>query len=133
MIHWNDRIFEAAELKDLENIATRFVEDFPLGGVFRVHGEMAAGKTTFISRICYLLGIEHTSSPTFSIVNEYRTQDHQIVFHFDLYRLRNERELMELGFEDYFLQKPYFVFIEWPEIAKHLIPDDSVDLYLSRI
>lgn len=85
--------------------------------VFLFNAPMGYGKTTFIKSLCASLGVINTmSSPTYSIVNEYDTNIGYKVYHFDLYRLKSEQELFELGFEDYILSKNY-VFIEWPELA----------------
>jgi tRNA threonylcarbamoyladenosine biosynthesis protein TsaE len=84
--------------------------------VFTFNGEMGSGKTTFIKELCKVLNSEDDfSSPTYSIVNEYRSPQGKI-FHFDLYRLRKESELFDLGFEEY-LQSGNYCFIEWPELA----------------
>ncbi len=85
--------------------------------VFLFDAPMGAGKTTFIKSICAYLGVTDTmSSPTYSIVNEYNTNSHFKVYHFDLYRLKSSEELFEIGFEDYINSNNY-LFIEWPELA----------------
>jgi tRNA threonylcarbamoyladenosine biosynthesis protein TsaE len=85
--------------------------------VFLFDAPMGAGKTTFIKSLCDGLNAINTiSSPTYSIVNEYNTVQNNKIYHFDLYRLKSEQELFELGFEDYILSKNY-LFIEWPEFA----------------
>lgn len=85
--------------------------------VFLFDAPMGAGKTTFIKALCEFLEVSDTmSSPTYSIVNEYTTKSNNKVFHFDLYRIKSEVELFELGFEEYVSTNNY-VFIEWPELA----------------
>jgi tRNA threonylcarbamoyladenosine biosynthesis protein TsaE len=85
--------------------------------VFTFEAPMGSGKTTFIKSICHLLNVTDTmSSPTYSIVNEYHTQSNVKLFHFDLYRLKSQEELFELGFYEY-LNSGNYVFIEWPELA----------------
>lgn len=85
--------------------------------VFLFDAPMGAGKTTFIKTLCEFLEVSDTmSSPTYSIVNEYTTKSNNKVFHFDLYRIKSEVELFELGFEEYVSTNNY-VFIEWPELA----------------
>jgi tRNA threonylcarbamoyladenosine biosynthesis protein TsaE len=87
---------------------------------------MGAGKTTFIKAICKFLGVdENISSPTFSIVNEYRTSNNQKIFHFDFYRLKSEHEALDIGCEEYFYSGHY-CFVEWPEKIIYLLPEDSV-------
>ena len=96
--------------------------------IFLFDAPMGAGKTTFIKYFCEYLGVSDTmSSPTYSIVNEYHTKSNNKVFHFDLYRLKSEQELFELGFEEYISSNQY-VFVEWPEMA---IP--YLDTYLRII
>lgn len=107
--------FEVHSLEGLELVAQQFIQKHPTG-VFCVEGEMGAGKTTFISTIARLLGEENTSSPTFSLVNEYHLHNNERMYHFDLYRLKSKAELQEFGFEDYLFGARY-VFIEWPEVA----------------
>ena len=85
--------------------------------VFTFEAPMGSGKTTFIKSICHQLNVTNTmSSPTYSIVNEYHTQSNVTLFHFDLYRLKSQEELFELGFDEY-LNSGNYVFIEWPELA----------------
>jgi len=113
--------FKAAALSDLEAIADAFIKKFDTG-VFEVHGEMGAGKTTFIATICKRLGVKETSSPTFALVNEYETADGELVYHFDLYRIKRKSELLEFGFQEYLYGAKY-VFIEWPEIAEDYLEE----------
>lgn len=88
--------------------------------VFLFDAEMGCGKTTFIKSICKYLGVKDAmSSPTYSIVNEYKT-NHNKIFHFDLYRVKTEFELYDLGFEEYFNDINH-VFIEWPELAMSFV------------
>lgn len=89
--------------------------------VFLFTAPMGAGKTTFIKALCGELGVQGTmSSPTYSVVNEYHTAGGGKIYHFDLYRLRSEVELLDIGFEEY-LESGYYLFIEWPELALPLI------------
>lgn len=93
--------------------------------VFVFQAPMGAGKTTLIKSICQALGVsDNTSSPTFSIVNEYSSPQGP-VYHFDFYRLEDQQEAFELGYEEYFYSDQY-CFIEWPEKIPDLIPDDAV-------
>ena len=85
---------------------------------------MGAGKTTFIKAICKNLGVEDmTSSPTFSLVNEYETRQGQRVYHFDLYRINSEIEALDMGIDDY-LYSGNWCFIEWPEKIPNLLPEN---------
>lgn len=94
--------------------------------IFTFHAPMGAGKTTFIKALCTALGVrEGMSSPTYAIVNEYRTAKGEKVFHFDLYRLKSVEECLDIGFEEY-LSSNCYCFIEWPEIAEMLIPSNFI-------
>ena len=88
-----------------------------------ISGEMGAGKTTLIKEILKSMNvIDNVSSPTFSIVNEYKVAD-DFVYHFDFYRIKNHYEALDIGVEDYFCSG-YWNFIEWPEKIKILLPKD---------
>lgn len=110
-------------LEDIASVAEIIVTQNP-HKVILFHGEMGAGKTTFIKQFCKTLGVtEATSSPTFSLVNEYQTTDHQTVYHFDFYRLKDENEALDMGADDYFYSGNW-CFIEWAENVPNLIPDE---------
>ena len=95
------------------------------------YGEMGVGKTTLIKEICKQLGVEDVAhSPTFSLVNEYHTKNNETVYHFDFYRITNEEEAYDMGFEDYFYTNNYCL-IEWPENIKNLLPLGAVEIHLS--
>ena len=97
------------------------------------HGEMGAGKTTFISTLCTLLGVESgQSSPTFPIINDYVTSNGETVYHIDLYRLKNESEAMAVGVEDC-LYSGYYCFVEWPEKASGIFPTNIIHVYIKTI
>ncbi len=103
----------------------------PAYQVFCFHGDLGAGKTTYIKQIVKDLGVEEgTSSPSFSIVNEYVTAGGNPIFHFDLYRLKQERELIDIGWEDY-LNSNAPIFVEWPEMAASYIPDDAIHIFIT--
>lgn len=86
---------------------------------------MGAGKTTFISAVCRALGMEEeATSPTFSIVNEYRGGG-RTVYHFDFYRLNDVREAVDLGLDEYF-DSGALCLMEWPDVAEALLPEDTV-------
>ena len=92
--------------------------------VILFNGEMGVGKTTFIKALCEVLGVqEATSSPTFSLVNEYHTDNGHQIYHFDVYRLKNESEAYDMGMDEY-LYSGAWNFIEWAEKIPSLIPDE---------
>ena len=93
------------------------------------YGEMGAGKTTLIKALVKTLGgIDAANSPTFGIVNEYHYANGEVLgYHFDFYRLNNEIEALDLGFEDY-LSQGVWVFIEWPEKISSFLPENTTDI-----
>lgn len=111
---------------DLPRAAAEFIAGMGTNHVVAFYGEMGAGKTTFIKALCSQLGVnDKTASPTFSIVNEYRTASGRKIYHFDLYRLKSEEELYDLGYEEY-LFSGNLCLIEWPEKMGKLLPEDAV-------
>ena len=120
--------FNIPTLEELEAAAYKFMTEMGDYTVFAFYGEMGAGKTTFINALCRLLGVETdiTSSPSFAIINEYRSDTTaELIYHFDCYRLENEEEAIDIGTEDY-LDSGAICLIEWPERIDSLLPDDMV-------
>ncbi len=95
--------------------------------VFAFNGQMGAGKTTFIKALCEVLGVSETvTSPTFAIVNEYRSDETgELIYHFDFYRIKKLDEAYDMGCEDYFYSGAV-CFIEWPELVEELLPGNTV-------
>jgi tRNA threonylcarbamoyladenosine biosynthesis protein TsaE len=114
-------------LEDIRSSAERFWSCFPLQKVFAFHGAMGAGKTTFIHALCDVKGVTDTvGSPTFSIINEYRYPG-GIVYHIDLYRLKDEAEALQAGVEDT-LYSGELCLVEWPDRAPGIFPPETVPL-----
>lgn len=108
-------------LPQLPQIAAQIITHAGSNKIFLFYGDMGAGKTTLIKELCAALGIgEAVTSPTFSIVNEYRGSENNI-FHFDFYRLKTQNEALDMGYEEYFYSGAY-CFIEWPEKIPDLLP-----------
>ena len=101
--------------------------------VFAFYGPMGVGKTTFIKAICEELGVEDViNSPTFAIINEYRSDTTgELIYHFDFYRVNKLSEAEDIGTEDYFYSGA-LCFIEWPEKVEELLPGDVVAVTLSE-
>ena len=101
--------------------------------VILFNGQMGVGKTTFIKSLCKTLGVkEATSSPTFSLVNEYETENGEVIYHFDVYRLKNEREAYDMGMDEY-LDSGAWNFIEWAEKIPSLLPDEYTVIDLTKL
>ena len=116
-------------IKDIDHIeeaAREFIKNMGDDTVFAFYGKMGAGKTTFIKALCKLLGVEdEVNSPTFAIINEYRSQTTaELIYHFDFYRIKKLDEVYDLGYEDYFYSGA-LCFIEWPELVEELLPLDA--------
>ena len=134
-------------IKDIEHIreaAREFIEFFHdcfadknAVKCFAFYAPMGAGKTTFIKAICEELGSEDViTSPTFAIVNEYTlnsklsTLNFQLIYHFDLYRIKKQEELYDIGADDYFYSGSP-CFIEWPEMTESALPDETIKITIT--
>jgi tRNA threonylcarbamoyladenosine biosynthesis protein TsaE len=112
-------------IDELKNAAEQLISLVGSEKIFLFYGDMGAGKTTLIKSLCESLGVkEPATSPTFSIVNEYQGESSKI-YHFDFYRLKNQSEALDLGYEEYFYSGNY-CFIEWPEKIPDLLPDHYI-------
>lgn len=119
-------------LEELQTAAINILNEFPEERIFLFYGQMGAGKTTFINALCEQLGVlDHTSSPTFSIVNEYHSANGTL-YHFDFYRLKNEIEALDMGYEEYFYSNNY-CFVEWPEKIPNLLPHSNISITIDTI
>ena len=101
--------------------------------VFAFHGEMGAGKTTFIHALCEAIGVKDViTSPTFSIINQYQTNNGQTVYHMDLYRIKDENEAIQAGVEDC-LYTGNVCLVEWPEKATGIFPDETLHITITSV
>ncbi|MDR2764451.1 MAG: tRNA (adenosine(37)-N6)-threonylcarbamoyltransferase complex ATPase subunit type 1 TsaE [Tannerella sp.] len=121
------------DLQTIHRAATEFIRAMGDRTVFAFHGEMGTGKTTFIKTVCEVLGVEDAvGSPTFAIVNEYRSAaTGELIYHFDFYRIRQLAEAQDIGVEDYFYSGA-LCFIEWPEKIATLLPADTVHVKMTE-
>jgi len=109
-------------LDEINEVAKKILSENPNKTIL-FNGEMGNGKTTLIKAIAKELGVlESTSSPTFSLVNEYQNPDNQLIYHFDFYRIKKETEAIDMGIDDY-LYSGNWCFIEWAEKIPNLIPE----------
>ena len=117
-------------ITDINSIAKEILQSVN-SKVLLFYGELGVGKTTLIGEIVKELGcLSDVSSPTFSIVNEYKVKE-GLVFHFDFFRIENEEEVYDIGFEDY-LDSDNWIFIEWPEKIELLLPDHVNEIRLEK-
>lgn len=124
--------FNIARPEELLAAGQKLLEGFPDQRVFAFYGQLGVGKTTFIKAICRHLGVlDVVSSPTYSLINEYRMAAGDAVYHFDFYRVKKLEEVFDLGYEDYFYSGN-FCFMEWPEKLEHLIPEDCCRVYMTE-
>lgn len=123
-------IIHIADKKFLEEASSRILKTCKNAKVFAFYGEMGTGKTTLIKALCRQLGSHDSlSSPSFSIVNEYRDSKGNPIYHMDLYRLKSLEEAEEIGIEEY-LYSGRYCFIEWPKILEPILPEDAIHLLL---
>jgi tRNA threonylcarbamoyladenosine biosynthesis protein TsaE len=112
--------------KDIPAAASKLLKYSPGRRIFAFYGSMGAGKTTIIKAICKLLGAtDLISSPTFTIINEYRRKSESALYHIDLYRIKKAVELYDIGIEEY-LSGTSYCFIEWPELVEDMLPEGSI-------
>lgn len=120
-------------LDSIHDAAKTFINNMGTGKVFAFYGKMGAGKTTFIKAVCEELSVTDViTSPTFAIVNEYRSDTTgELIYHFDFYRIKKLEEVYDMGYEDYFYSGA-LCFLEWPELIEELLPSDAVKVTISE-
>ena len=112
--------------KHLHSAAKELLKHFGENRIFAFYGSMGAGKTTIIKAICELLGaVDIISSPTFTLVNEYRTSTGDALFHIDFYRIKKQEEVFDFGIEEYLTGESY-CFMEWPELIEEILPSETI-------
>ena len=119
-------------LDQIHEAARQFIAAMGDNTVFAFYGKMGAGKTTFIKAVCECRGVTDViNSPTFAIVNEYRSETDELIYHFDFYRIKRLEEVYDMGYEDYFYCGA-LCFIEWPELIEELLPTDAVKVTIEE-
>jgi len=122
-------------IKSLDTIheaAKEFVKEMGEGKVFAFYGKMGAGKTTFITALCEVLGVEDViTSPTFAIINEYTDGKGDPIYHFDFYRIKKLEEVYDMGYEDYFYSGN-LCLLEWPELIEDILPENVIKVTIEE-
>lgn len=121
-------------LDQIHEAARQFIAEMGDNTVFALYGKMGAGKTTFIKAVCEELGVSDViTSPTFAIVNEYRSDTAgELIYHFDFYRIKKLEEVYDMGYEDYFYSGA-LCFIEWPELVEELLPGNTIKVTIEEV
>ena len=118
---------------ELPEAATMIIKSYPDSRVFAFYGDLGAGKTTFIKAFCQVLEVsDDVASPSFSIINEYRSSSGDLVYHFDFYRIKKPVEVLDIGFEEY-IYSGAWCFMEWPEKIAELLPDAYVYIKIKEL
>ena len=119
-------------LSQLDEVAKQIIAESK-SKVLLFYGEMGNGKTTLIKALCNVLGVsDPVTSPTFSIVNEYLGTQNTLLYHFDCYRIEEEEEILDIGFDQY-LENGDWIFIEWPQKIENLLPTNSQEIKISNL
>lgn len=118
-------------IKDLSSATRKLLKHTGEKKLLAFYGAMGAGKTTIIKAICKELGsIDIVSSPTFTIVNEYKTTNEETLYHIDFYRIKKQEEVFDFGLEEYLSGNSY-CFMEWPELVEEILPHETVKIIIT--
>jgi len=132
--------FRITKPENIAFVAQIFINHFDLDNpdkkpaikCFAFYGDLGAGKTTFIKALCKALGVgEVVNSPSFAIINEYKTKLNETIYHFDFYRIKKAEEVFDLGYEEYFFSDN-LCFIEWPEMVENLLPPNCKAIHIHQ-
>lgn len=121
-------------LKTIDETAKEFIGLLGENKIIAFYGQMGAGKTTFIKSVVRALGSnDNVTSPTFALVNEYKTElDSTSIFHFDFYRIEKLEEIFDFGYEDYFYSDQ-LCLIEWPELIEEVLPENTIKVQITEL
>lgn len=127
MISKDKELISTSE-KDTEKIAIDFIKQIRTGDVIVLNGQLGSGKTFFVKKIAEYFNIKNSSSPSFSIVNEYLGD--KKIYHFDFYRINSVNELYNIGFEDYLADSDAITFIEWGDLFPEILPQSRYEILI---
>ena len=121
-----------ASLSQIDEAAQTFLQEIGDRRIVAFHAPMGAGKTTFSSALCRVLGVaeDAVSSPTFALVNEYRTRTGEPIYHFDFYRIESVAEALDIGVYEY-IDSGCLCLMEWPENIEAILPEETLHVYIS--
>ena len=122
---------EIKDKKHLRSAARKLLKHSGDNRIFAFYGSMGAGKTTIIKAVCIELGaVDIVSSPTFTLVNEYKTSTGESLYHIDFYRIKKQEEVFDFGIEEYLTGESY-CFMEWPELVEEILPTDLIKVRIT--
>ena len=122
---------EIKDKKHLHSAARKLLKHSGNNRIFAFYGSMGAGKTTIIKAVCIELGaVDIVSSPTFTLVNEYKTSTGESLYHIDFYRIKKQEEVFDFGIEEYLTGESY-CFMEWPELVEEILPSDLIKVQIT--
>jgi tRNA threonylcarbamoyladenosine biosynthesis protein TsaE len=128
----NDFAIITKSADETQMFGETFARKLKPGDVVSLYGDLGSGKTQLVKGICRLLGVTQTvNSPTFIIVNEYSSSAFPFIYHFDLYRMKTEQEVLNIGFTDY-IGKDSIVLIEWPEHIENILPANTYKIHIAH-
>jgi tRNA threonylcarbamoyladenosine biosynthesis protein TsaE len=117
--------------RELHSVAGKILKHFPDDRIFAFYGAMGSGKTTIIKAICEVLGaVDIISSPSFTLVNEYKTAKAESLYHIDFYRIKKTEEVFDFGIEEY-LSAGNYCFMEWPELVEGILPALTIKIRIT--
>lgn len=123
--------FIIKDKRHLHKAALTFLNHTRGKRIFAFYGSMGSGKTTIIKAICEALGtVDIVTSPTFTLVNEYKTSNAESLFHIDFFRIKKPEEVFDFGFEEY-LESGSYCFMEWPDLIKNILPPETVNVRIT--
>ena len=127
-----EQTIEIKSLETIDDAAREFLKRIGNHRIIALYGQMGAGKTTFTTAVCRILGVREdaVSSPTFAIVNEYRSASGEPVFHFDFYRITRLAEALDIGFYEY-VDSGCLCIMEWPENIEDILPEETLKISIS--